>query len=121
MQQHNIYPKGMSAQELKRKVLAFEALFDTPASVTVRGDWYGPIDGDDSPPFSIHNNGKDFRVCSIGRKYIEIELSEQVNKERHKVLISERRGNGADRITIKASKSWIDTVKINGKRKGRER
>lgn len=107
---------GMTTSELKAKVKAFETLFDTQATVLVRGNWYGPIDGNDSPSYSIHNNGKDFRVVSIGRKYLEIELSQQVNRERHKVLISEARGNGAQRVTIKASESWIDTVKINGRK-----
>lgn len=112
-----LYPEAMTAKELKAKVLAFETLFDAPAAVKVRGDWYGPIDGEELPGFSIHNGMHDFRVISIGRKYVEIELSERGQRHLHKVLITEKRGNGAYRVTIEVAEGWMDNVKINGKRR----
>lgn len=85
---------------LKAKVAAFETLYDCRAEVLVSGDWYGPINGNESPDYSIHSRYRSFKVVGIGSKYIAVDVNGSVER----VLIVEnwsRRPTGATKIIIR--------------------
>lgn len=79
------------AATLKKLVDAFQTLVGCRAvEIYCEGDWYGPIDGNEFPGFTLHSGYSRFRVVHIGHKYITIRGGYDELWE-HKVLPTENR------------------------------